>query len=273
MLHRAKYVAYKRDFSSFGIANIFLSSIIKESFDYKPDKVFVLWDGGHVAHRYDSLESYKSNRGPLEAEYIEASKLVERILRLIQVRSIRVPNTEADDLAYYMALQNPIGRHVSEDQDWMLNLREGWELRRPIANECITWDLFKAKMANDNPRLKFMYYKSLIGDGSDCIDGICGIGHVNGLKYAELLINNEEIGSSKTDTLVKDNIDIVNRNLKIVDTSWVCSNEDIVNEIENQSKIFNRNFSPNVYDSINLILKSSNLAWWKWDLIAKNFKV
>lgn len=271
MLHRAKFAAYKSIYTPNYISNIFLSTIIKESFEYKPDRIYVLWDGGRVAHRYESVDTYKSNRGSLEEEHLQASAIVEKILPLIGARSIRIPNTEADDLAYYLSIQTNQGRHISEDCDWKLNLHLGWELYRPVSKQLITWDSFKNEMSSDNPRLKFMYYKSLIGDGSDCIDGICGIGHVYGLRYAEKLINNESIGDSNTDKLIKNNMDLIYRNLKVVDTSWVCGHEDIVNEIKRQENVYNRNFDSSIYESINKSIESKSLAWWKWDSVRENF--
>jgi DNA polymerase-1 len=160
----------------------------------QPTQVYVVFDGpGSSNNRKNIIPEYKSARNitrvtkhelfdNLEEE--DDSK-IDQIVRIIQylttlpVKTICLSRVEADDVIAYLSSTLPVKPEdrafiVSSDKDYLQLITEKIIVYRPIEKEYYTTDTVKEKF-NVNPH-NFLLYKLLMGDNSDGITGIKGLG-------------------------------------------------------------------------------------------------
>jgi DNA polymerase-1 len=160
----------------------------------QPTQVYVIFDGtGSSTNRKNLIPEYKSNRNltkitkhelfdNLEEE--DESK-VEQITRIIQylktlpVKTISLSKTEADDVIAYLSDILPKQHEdrvfiVSSDKDYLQLVSEQVIVYRPVEREYYTTDTVKS-IFGVYPN-NFLLYKMLMGDNSDGITGIKGLG-------------------------------------------------------------------------------------------------
>jgi 5'-3' exonuclease len=160
----------------------------------QPTQVYVVFDGvGSSNNRKNIIPEYKSNRNitritkhelfdNLEEE--DDSK-VDQIVRIIQylktlpVKTVSLPGVEADDIIAYLSNTLPTKPEdrifiVSSDKDYLQLVTEQVIVYRPVEKEYYTTDTVKEKF-NVLP-YNFLLYKLLMGDSSDGITGIKGLG-------------------------------------------------------------------------------------------------
>lgn len=168
-----------------------LGSLIRQ---IQPTKVFVVFDGmGSSNNRKNLIPEYKSNRNltrvtnwdvfdNLEEE--DESK-VDQIVRVIQylktlpVRTISIDKVEADDIIAYLSQTLPVNSNdrvfiVSSDKDYLQLVSKHVVVYRPIEKEYYLEQTVKDKF-KVTPN-NFLLYKLLMGDNSDGIQGIKGLG-------------------------------------------------------------------------------------------------
>jgi 5'-3' exonuclease len=115
----------------------------------------------------------------------EDDSKVDQIVRIIQylktlpVKTVSLPRVEADDIIAYLSstlLTKPEDRAfiVSSDKDYLQLVSEQVIVYRPIEKEYYTTDTVKEKF-NVTPH-NFLLYKLLMGDSSDGVTGIKGLG-------------------------------------------------------------------------------------------------
>jgi DNA polymerase-1 len=160
----------------------------------QPTQVYVVFDGpGSSNNRKNIIPEYKSARNitrvtkhelfdNLEEE--DDSK-VDQIVRIIQylttlpVKTICLSRVEADDVIAYLSSTLPTKPEdrafiVSSDKDYLQLVTEKVIAYRPIEKEYYTTDTVKEKFGV-TPN-NFLLYKLLMGDNSDGITGIKGLG-------------------------------------------------------------------------------------------------
>jgi 5'-3' exonuclease len=160
----------------------------------QPTQVYMVFDGvGSSNNRKNIIPEYKSNRNVsritkhelfdnLEDE--DDSK-VDQIVRIIQylktlpVKTVSLPRVEADDIIAYLSSTLPTQPEdrvfiVSSDKDYLQLVSDKVIVYRPIEKEYYTTDTVKEKF-NVTPH-NFLLYKLLMGDNSDGVTGIKGLG-------------------------------------------------------------------------------------------------
>lgn len=160
----------------------------------QPTQVFVVFDGtGSSNNRKNLIPEYKSNRNlsrvtnweVFENLEEEDESKVNQIVRIIQylktlpVKTITMPKVEADDIIAHLAqnvIKDPTDRAfiVSSDKDYLQLVNENIIVYRPMEKEYYTADTVKNKFGV-YPH-NFILYKLLMGDSSDGINGIKGLG-------------------------------------------------------------------------------------------------
>jgi len=171
----------------------------------QPTSVYVVFDGaGSSTNRKNLLPEYKSERelqrvtnwdtfDNLEEEH---DAKVDQIVRLIQylkllpVKTVAIDKVEADDIIAVLSKQlvkkyNSTVFIVSSDKDFVQLVTDKIILYRPMEKEYYTPKTVKEKFGclSEN----FILYKTLLGDSSDKIAGVKGLG-VKGIfkKFPEL---------------------------------------------------------------------------------------
>lgn len=153
---------------------------------YRGYTPMVLWDG--KAHwRYDLHPDYKSNRDTDPSKraareaYNQQKPYIKKMLAALGLRQMRASFHEADDLAGYFVGKlaadptNKVGL-ITGDGDWLQLVRQNvfWRDMRDDA-KIVTAKNFYDYTGCRSP-FAFLETKILVGDNSDVISGVGGIG-------------------------------------------------------------------------------------------------
>jgi DNA polymerase-1 len=160
----------------------------------QPTQVYVVFDGpGSSNNRKNIIPEYKSARNITRVTKHELfdnlededDSKVDQIVRIIQylqtlpVKTVSLSRVEADDIIAYLSSTLPTQPEdrvfiVSSDKDYLQLISQQVIVYRPIEKEYYTEDTVKEKF-NVTPG-NFLLYKLLMGDNSDGITGIKGLG-------------------------------------------------------------------------------------------------
>jgi len=158
-----------------------------------PTEVYIVFDGiGSSQNRKNLIPEYKSNRHLTRVNSVvfddyeeESDAKIDQIIRIIHylktlpVKVISVDKVEADDVIAFLSKEVPKDPKdkvfiVSSDRDFIQLINKNTILYRPIEKEYYTEqtvvDKFQIKAEN------FLTYKILMGDNSDKILGVKGLG-------------------------------------------------------------------------------------------------
>jgi DNA polymerase-1 len=167
----------------------------------QPTKVYVLMDGiESSSSRKNIIPEYKGGRHQsritkhelFDSFEEEDDSKIDQIVRIIQylqtlpVKTIAMPRVEADDVIAYLSEITPTSPNdrvfiVSSDKDYLQLISEKVIVYRPIEKEYYTKDTVIEKFGV-TPH-NFILYKLLMGDSSDKIGGIKGLGPKKLFKY------------------------------------------------------------------------------------------
>ena len=174
----------------FGFTNM-LAKLLKE---HVGTHIAVIFDAGRVTFRNRLYDAYKANRPPPPDELIPQFALVREATEAFGVPAIELADWEADDLiaAYAQAAVNAGGQVtiVSSDKDLMQLIRPGVDMLDPIKQKPIGPAEVMEKFGVTPD--KMIEVQALIGDSTDNVPGVPGIGP----KGAAQLIN--EYGDIET---------------------------------------------------------------------------
>jgi len=190
----------------------------------EPTQVYVVFDGvDSSSNRKNIIPEYKSGRNMVRLTKHELfdnleeenDSKIEQIVRIIQylktlpVKTISLGRVEADDVIAYLSSTLPTNPEdrvfiVSSDKDYLQLISKKVTVYRPIEKEYYTEDTVVEKFGV-TPH-NFLLYKLLMGDSSDGITGIKGLGFKGLLKrFPEL---------AEQDMSFDDLIDISERKMK-----------------------------------------------------------
>ena len=176
----------------------FLKSLAYSIREVNPTRVIVVYDGnGGSQRRRKILSNYKENRKPnkritrwdafkdFEEENKSKKAQFKRLLQYMDslpINVIAIDRIEADDTIAYIA-NNLLEKEVtimSADQDFLQLVNERITVWSPIKKKFYTPELVIKDYGV--PAHNFLMYKVLMGDKSDNILGIKGLGPKNYLK-------------------------------------------------------------------------------------------
>ncbi len=155
-------------------------------------EIICLWDG-RAQWRIDLYPEYKANRTSLDAKqaaHREAFKrqipFIEKALSLLGIKQYRAPLLEADDLAGYFSYTLSQKGHqvtlVSGDRDWLICLNRHVTWFDPIRDRRVTLDTLHD--FTGYPTIDaYVQGKALVGDPSDNIGGIAGMGEKTAVRF------------------------------------------------------------------------------------------
>ena len=168
-----------------------LGALIRQT---NPTQVYVIFDGpGSTNSRKNLIPEYKSGRNIQRITNWEAfdnleeehDSKIDQIVRVIQylktlpVKTVSLPKVEADDIIAYMSdilPKDPKDKAfiVSSDKDFLQLISENVIVYRPMEKKYYTTDVMEEKFKM--PAENFIIYKTLMGDNSDKIKGVKGLG-------------------------------------------------------------------------------------------------
>lgn len=161
--------------------------MIKRLIDkYEPMNMVLIWDGKGKTFRHEIYGQYKESRQSIPSDLISQKELIKEFAHLIGLFQLEKHGIEADDLMYSFALKvkkeglNAI--LVTSDKDLSQALTDKITILDPFKDLFIDRENLEQKLGFSLDKLVFYY--SLIGDSSDNIPGVKGIGP----KTAEKLV-------------------------------------------------------------------------------------
>lgn len=170
----------------FGFCNM-IHKLVNEDVD----KVFVAFDAGKQTFRHKQYDEYKGGRKPMPDEFRVQIPYIKQYLDIMNIKHFECLDYEADDLvAAYAVLSNTEENDikvVSGDKD-LLQLAKG-NITVALTKKGIT-ELDEYTESNFKEKMGFYSYqvpdyKGLVGDSSDNLPGIKGIGEKTALKLLE----------------------------------------------------------------------------------------
>ena len=172
----------------------FTSAILKLLEDHSPEHIAVVFDSISGAPNFrDTLYAdYKAQRPPMPPEIKSNLPLLKRLVRGLDIPVVEVEGVEADDvigtLARRAESEGVDAVIFSADKDFRQLLSDRVSmLRPPYMGETFdreTPDTFRAKYGGLEP-VQFIDLLALIGDTSDNVPGVPGIGEKTAVKLID----------------------------------------------------------------------------------------
>jgi DNA polymerase-1 len=195
--------------------------------------VFV-WDGGLNKHRVELHPEYKKREGvtttaPREEKeaFYEQIKMFELMLEMLGIPQLRMKGQEADDLIGIITKDfEEKGEQVvivSTDNDFHQLVSGSLSLYNPIRKTRFTYDDFQKRYPDITPE-QFVWVKSIMGDKSDNIPGVNGLGEKRALEIIQTVGDLDNLPDERLTKRGKtfarindpDNIALVRRNYQLI---------------------------------------------------------
>lgn len=170
----------------YGFLNIMFSMIEKE----KPDLVGVAFDMSAPTFRHKMNETYKGTRKGMPEELREQIPLLKQVLKSLDVHMLEKQGYEADDLLGTLAKQGEADDLsvvvISGDRDLLQITSEKIEVKIPktkqTGTEIESYHATDVYEKYEVTPLEFIDVKGLMGDASDNIKGVPGVGEKTATK-------------------------------------------------------------------------------------------
>lgn len=193
-----------------------LSMLLKIIKEYEPTHILIARDTKKASFRKEKYEAYKANRTEPPEELIPQFALIEKLIDLLDLKSLALPGFEADDI---------IGSAVTkyrEDFDEILIASGDKDLMQFVDGPIKMLDSMKDKVygpAEVEEKMgvrpdQIVDYLSLIGDSSDNIPGVPGIGPKGASKLLKefetlegCIENLDKITNKRAHNALKENLD------------------------------------------------------------------
>ncbi|XP_020536236.1 DNA polymerase I isoform X2 [Jatropha curcas] len=164
-------------------------SLIVDVLEFVPSHVAVVFDHDGSNFRHNMYSSYKSNRPPTPDTIVQGLQYLKASIKAMSIKVIEVPGVEADDVIGTLALRSVDSgfkvRVVSPDKDFFQILSPSLRLLRiaPRGLEMVSFGIEDfAKLYGALKPSQFADVMALMGDRSDNIPGVDGIGSVNAVQ-------------------------------------------------------------------------------------------
>lgn len=165
----------------------FTMMLLKLLEEEQPTHMLVAFDASSETFRHDVYQEYKGSREKTPSELREQFPIVRDICEALGIQMMELHRYEADDLIGTLARTMPTDRTriVTGDKDLLQLVTDKVEVlitKRGITDvQCMTEELFAETYGGLKP-IQMIDLKGLMGDKSDNIPGIPGIGEKTAVK-------------------------------------------------------------------------------------------
>ena len=197
-----------------GAIHGFLKALFKIIEDFAPEHIGLIFDAKGKNFRHDIYSEYKANRSKMPDELSEQIPKLYEILELLGYPPIIIDGVEADDVIGTLSKQFRKTKDVrifSGDKDFAQLVNSSVAIINPITLETMDEVAVKKKFGIDAKNI--IDYLALVGDKSDNIPGLPGVGSktasrlINQYGSVENIIKNKNLISGKVGETLKENVD------------------------------------------------------------------
>lgn len=169
----------------FGFTNMMNKIILEE----KPNYIIVAFDKGKT-FRHDKYEDYKGGRMETPDELKVQFPIAKEMLTYMGIKYYEIDNYEADDIigtfAKYCDLEDDfIGTIISSDKDLLQLISSDVDIKLLKQKDYIRYNEESFKKEYGIDPINIIDLKALMGDASDNIPGVKGIGEKTALKLLQ----------------------------------------------------------------------------------------
>lgn len=195
----------------FGFTNMMNKIILEE----KPQYIIVAFDKGKT-FRHEKYADYKGGRMETPDELKMQFPVAKELLTAMGIKYYEIDNYEADDIigtfAHYCDLEPDfIGTIVSSDKDLLQLISHDVDIKLLKQHDYIRYNEETFKEAYGFDPIHIVDLKALMGDSSDNIPGVKGVGEKTAMKLIQeyqtidnLYEHIDEIGGKLQEKLVND---------------------------------------------------------------------
>lgn len=187
----------------YGMTNIILAQTEKYAFDC----VFVAFDLPAPTFRHKMYEGYKGNRKGMEEELFCQMAPAKELLKALGYRILEKEGYEADDLLGTVSrLTEERGGEcfiLTGDRDSLQLISDKTKVLLVTKGETVCYDEEKFKEKYGILPTQFVDAKALMGDSSDCIPGVPGIGEKTALPLIARFGSLEGVYAHLEDSFIK----------------------------------------------------------------------
>ncbi len=155
-----------------------LNALLKLMRRYHPTHMAVCFDTKSPTFRHQLSEDYKAGRPPIDAELVEQIPYIHRLVTALGIPLLRIEGAEADDIIGTMAYRAVAqGHHVvisTGDKDMMQLINDAVILEDSFTGKVTDTEGVMEKLGIKPTQM--IDYLTLMGDASDGIKGVPGIG-------------------------------------------------------------------------------------------------
>ncbi len=157
----------------------FVKLLLKIISDKKPTYMAVAFDVHAPTFRHKAYENYKAGRKPMPDDLALQFPLLKEVLKIMNIKTCELPGYEADDIIGTLA------KRFDVQTDIYTGDRDAYQLVDKTVNVCFTKkgvsDLLELNVENFFDEIgltpnQIIEYKALMGDKSDNIPGVPGVG-------------------------------------------------------------------------------------------------
>jgi len=160
----------------------FVSQLLKIIEDTKPDYIAVAFDSKEKTFRHEKYENYKSSREEMPEDMIQQISRIKEIIEAFKIPIYILPGYEADDLIGTAVKKASkagfICYAITPDKDFIQLVSNNVKLIKPgkTTDEIVIIDEDKVREEYGFEPKQMIDYLALVGDSSDDIPGVAGIG-------------------------------------------------------------------------------------------------
>lgn len=198
----------------------FTTMLLKVLEEMKPTHMMVAFDAGKVVFRHSEYADYKGGRAKTPPELSEQFPLMRELLDAFLIRHFELEGYEADDIIGTLTKR-------ADEQSWKTTVITGDKDMLQLVSEHVSValtrkgvseiELYTPQEIQEKYGLKplqIIDLKGLMGDASDNIPGVPGVGEKTALKLLheygsveEVLENIERISGKKLQENLRENVD------------------------------------------------------------------
>lgn len=171
--------------AAFGFARI-LVRVLREQ---NPDAVAIVFDAPGGTFRDELYADYKANRPEMPEELVSQLPWIDEIVGAFNIPNVRIEGVEADDVMGTLAQRAAAEGYdvvlVSGDKDILQLVQDGIQVFDPYRGDGTWYDAEGVRERYGVPPEQMIDVFALMGDSSDNVPGVRGIGEKTAVKLIQ----------------------------------------------------------------------------------------